>query len=63
MVKNSYIAHVEEDPDTRELFLVFPEGLLDQVGWKIGDDIRWIDNKDGTWSLKKVEHDGSNTSI
>lgn len=33
--------------------LKFPPELLDQVGWKEGDNLLWIDNKDGSWSLIK----------
>jgi hypothetical protein len=29
--------------------------LLDGAGWKEGDTLNWIDNGNGTWSLKKVE--------
>ena len=51
-------AHIEEDPETGDLMLVFPEDFLDQLdelGWKLGDTVEWIDNQDGTWSLKKVD--------
>ncbi len=44
---------VQEDPETGELYLVFPQPMLDRVGWKEGDVIEWIDNKDGSWSLEK----------
>jgi hypothetical protein len=44
---------VEEDPETGELLLPFSDELLEQVGWKIGDTIEWIDNKDGTWTMRK----------
>jgi hypothetical protein len=50
----SYTVYVEQDPESGELVLPFPEGLLDQMGWKIGDNIRWTENKDGTWSLTKA---------
>jgi len=44
---------VDEDPDTGDGILTFPEDLLESAGWKEGDIIEWIDNKDGTWQLKK----------
>ena len=53
-------ANIEEDPETGDLMLVFPEDFykeLDELGWKLGDTVEWIDNQDGTWSLKKVEHE------
>ena len=56
-------ANIEEDPETGDLMLVFPEDFLeqlDELGWKIGDTVEWTDNQDGTWSLKKVEHESHN---
>ena len=53
-------ANIEEDPETGDLVLVFPEDFneqLDELGWKIGDTVEWTDNQDGTWSIKKVEHE------
>lgn len=55
----TYIAHVEEDPETKELVLVFPEGLVEQVGWNIGDTIQWVDNNNGSWTLKRKESNDS----
>jgi hypothetical protein len=46
---------VEEDPTTGDAILNLPDELLTQAGWKEGDVINWIDNKDGTWSLFKED--------
>lgn len=35
--------------------LPLPKDLLDEAGWKEGDNLIWIDNKDGTWSLIKED--------
>ena len=40
--------------DGDEAYLVFPDGVLPE-NWKIGDMIEWIDNKDGSWTMKKKE--------
>ena len=45
---------VEEDPDTGELILPLPEDMLQLQGWVDGDTLEWIDNKDGSWTLQKV---------
>ncbi len=37
-----------------ELIMPLPQTLLDGVGWEEGDLLEWIDNNDGTWSLKKL---------
>tara|TARA_B100000003_G_C10824014_1_gene328126 strand:+ start:459 stop:608 length:150 start_codon:yes stop_codon:yes gene_type:complete len=33
--------------------LTFPKDFLEEVGWKEGDVLEWIDNKDGSFSLVK----------
>ena len=35
--------------------LTFPEELLEATGWKEGDVLEWIDNKDGSFSLVKPD--------
>lgn len=44
---------LQEDPETGELILPLPKELLDLQGWQEGDDLEWIDNGDGSWSLSK----------
>lgn len=31
------------------------EDVVEQVGWKIGDVLEWVDNHDGTWTIKRKE--------
>ena len=33
--------------------LTFPDELIEELGWKEGDVLQWIDNKDGSFSLVK----------
>ena len=33
--------------------LTFPDELIEKLGWKEGDVLQWIDNKDGSFSLVK----------
>ena len=49
------ILEVQEDTETGDLFLEFPVELLNQMGWAEGDDLEWIDNKNGSWSIKKKD--------
>jgi bifunctional DNA-binding transcriptional regulator/antitoxin component of YhaV-PrlF toxin-antitoxin module len=35
--------------------LPLPADLLKEAGWKEGDNLIWIDNNDGTWSLIKED--------
>ena len=47
---------LEEDAETGDLILPFTDEILQEAGWKEGDTLEWIDNKNGSWTLKKVEH-------
>jgi hypothetical protein len=38
-----------------DLILPLGDELCAQVGWKIGDTIEWIDNGDGSWTMRKKE--------
>ena len=49
----SWTVNLEEDPETNDLILTFPPDLLEQTGWKEGDELIWKDNQDGSWSLTK----------
>jgi len=51
----SWTVTLEEDPGTGDVILPFPDDMLEEAGWKEGDVLKWIDNKDGTWSLVKQE--------
>lgn len=35
--------------------LIFPDELWEQLGWKIGDDIEFVDQDDGSFILRKVD--------
>jgi len=50
--KKPHILEVKEENGYQ--YIELPKSLLKKVGWKIGDTIDWVDNKDGTWSLLKV---------
>ena len=45
---------VQTDPQSGDLFIELPAGLLEQVGWKDGDDVLWSEKKNG-WELIKVK--------
>jgi hypothetical protein len=48
------IVQLEQDSDG-ELILPFGEDILEEMGWQVGDTLQWIDNGDGTYSIKKYE--------
>lgn len=47
-----WTVHVDE-----EGILTFSDDLLDQLGWKEGDEINFIDQKDGSFLMEKVNKD------
>lgn len=54
---NKWTITVEDaGDDSGDLILPLPEDLLQMQGWVEGDTLEWIDNKNGSWTLKKVEH-------
>ena len=59
MKLKSWTLNVEEANDgSGDAILTFPPDLLEQAGWKEGDTLNWIDQKDGSWLLKKVDTTG-----
>ena len=53
MKNKSWTLDVIEDELTGDGIITFPEDFLKETGWREGDTIEWIDNKDGTWTMKK----------
>lgn len=54
-MKTRWTIDVQEDPETGEKILEFPDDLMESAGWKEGDVLEWIDNKDGSWTLRKKD--------
>ena len=51
-MNKSWILDVKQD-ENGDAILEFPQDLLDETGWKEGTTIEWIDNGDGSWSMKE----------
>ena len=49
-----YEVITQEDPDTGDLLLPIPPQLLEQMGWKEGDEIEFEIDASGKYVLKKV---------
>jgi len=43
------------DPETGDLILPLDDEIWADTGWHIGDTLEWIDQKDGSWLLRKKE--------
>lgn len=53
----SWTVEVITDPETGELMLPFPPDLLSQMGWSEGTDLSWIDNDNGSFTIKAKEEE------
>lgn len=54
-MNKSWTITVEEDPETGDMVLPFTDEILEAVGWKIGDVIKWEVNDNGSWTLRKKD--------
>ena len=50
---SKYTLEVQEKDG--EFFIELNDEILEGTGWKIGDDLVWKDNKDGSWTLSKSD--------
>jgi phytoene/squalene synthetase len=44
-----------EEDEYGNLFVPFPQELMDKLGWKENDTLEWKDNQDGTFTIIKVD--------
>ena len=52
--ETTWIITLEEDPETGDLVMPLPEGLLESQGWQIGDTLVWdVDETAGTATLTR----------
>ena len=54
-MEKSWTTDVLTDDKTGEHYIQFTEEQLAEAGLKSGDEVEWIDNKDGSWTLRKKE--------
>jgi bifunctional DNA-binding transcriptional regulator/antitoxin component of YhaV-PrlF toxin-antitoxin module len=52
----SYTIVLDYDNETGDVIMPLPDELMKEAGWNLGDDLEWIDNENGTYTLKKVEN-------
>ena len=53
IIVKTWTLDVKEHPDG-DKFIEFNDEILAETGWKEGDQLRWIDNGDGSWTLEKI---------
>jgi bifunctional DNA-binding transcriptional regulator/antitoxin component of YhaV-PrlF toxin-antitoxin module len=51
-----YKAKVEEDSNGN-LILIFPDELMEEMGWEVGDDLEWnvVNGEVEIFNLKKLD--------
>jgi len=51
-----YKAKVEEDSNGN-LILIFPDELMEEMGWEVGDDLEWnvVNGEVEIFNLKKID--------
>jgi hypothetical protein len=59
MSKSWIITLEEADDGSGDLVLPLTDEIMESAGWKTGDVLEWIDNKNGTWTLRKKEDDST----
>lgn len=59
--KTSRVVEIQEDPDTKECYFVLPQDVIRSLGWTDNDELEWVENSDGSWSLRKVIEKKKNT--
>ena len=52
---NSTVVTLVKDPETGDLILPLDDEIFSETGWEIGDTLEWVDQKDGSWLLRKKE--------
>jgi hypothetical protein len=55
MENKSWIITLEKDAETGDLILPLNDEILAETGWQTGDTLDWIDNGDGSWTMRKKE--------
>jgi hypothetical protein len=53
-MNKSWVLDVHEGEDG-DKYIVFTEEMLEASGFKLGDDLVWNDNHDGSWTLTKKQ--------
>lgn len=51
---DSYEVITQEDPETGDMLIPIPQHLLDELGWKEGDDVDFSIDDKGRVVLKKL---------
>ena len=54
-MSETYSVTVQTDQETEDLFFELPPELMEGLGWKTGDDLKWDETDNGGFRLTKVK--------
>lgn len=49
------VIEIQEDKETGDLILPLSDLLIEQLDWVEGDTLEWIDNNDGSFTIRKYD--------
>jgi len=52
---DSYTVIVEEDNKSGDLYITFPQNVIEQLGWDENTDLKWIQLDNDRWSIQKID--------
>lgn len=52
--ETKWIVPVEVDDANDDYFITLPNDILKKVNWNENDQLEWINNGDGSWTIKKL---------
>ena len=53
---NTYEIEIQKDSESDDLFFEIPPELLENLGWKTGDDLKWEETNEGVL-VRKVKYE------
>ena len=51
----TWTVEIQMDGLTGDAIIPIPDEVIDLVEWNLYDELEWIDNKDGSWIIRKVQ--------
>ena len=56
-MSKSYTIDIKHADQSDDLYMEIPDELMEDMGWEIGDDLKFIDHKDGSFRIRKVKYE------
>ena len=51
----TYTLPVKYLEESDEYYIEFPDGVMEELKWNVGDELVWKDNNDGSFIVSKKE--------